>query len=676
METRLQDVLPDARETERLYFRGDPPPRRSYERATLRTRDEREVTELEREDEDLCADAEDLITFMIAASTDPFLLGATVALLETGFSTSVHTVLRDAVCQKAPFDDGSVRTMGARLPNSTSTLDGVIVFRRREFTTFVMYEVLFLAVQPTFEGDHGIGRMIVECLKIQLKSEKLAPAVYRVMCVMLISTTCDAQHFWRQVGMYSPRDVPPQLRDDTSEFERSELERAIVDEMVGVYDYVPYMMMFPTDEIASLVTLLKSGAASRAAIDAAGALRDLAISKTAIARTEKHRAIRTAGGIERLVALLMGGTASDAATSAAGALMVLTYCNAPNCQEVRSSGGIAPLVALLSGDAAEHASSIINASGTLANICCWIAATKNVADEMREAGGIPLLVGLLNRVWMPSEAVMNALKALSKLAETGMVNKNAICESGGVAPLVALLQGGAESEAAASAAEALMKLTDGNVALCDTVHKAGAVAPLVALLTDGEMTRMKSDAASTLYCIASIHATPVLDAIVAATPPPSLSRFRVLQSRLRDKALSRLEASCAGDDEYAVRAALEAAAMVGVAEAALARGRARLEELETEAAWQARRCSFGLGHIEKMPNEFICPISLCPMVDPVVASDGKSYERSELVRHLTRHGTKALSPLTREPIQQLFFTNEALRKRIECQVADFPHDTA
>ena len=51
------------------------------------------------------------------------------------------------------------------------------------------------------------------------------------------------------------------------------------------------------------------------------------------------------------------------------------------------------------------------------------------------------------------------------------------------------------------------------------------------------------------------------------------------------------------------------------------------------------------------------------MKDPVVASDGNSYERSAIATVLaTRHPR---SPLTREPLEQTLFANRNLKKRIE-----------
>ena len=49
----------------------------------------------------------------------------------------------------------------------------------------------------------------------------------------------------------------------------------------------------------------------------------------------------------------------------------------------------------------------------------------------------------------------------------------------------------------------------------------------------------------------------------------------------------------------------------------------------------------------QVPEELLCPITLMPMKDPVIASDGRTYERSAITEWLANHST---SPLTREPM--------------------------
>ena len=51
-----------------------------------------------------------------------------------------------------------------------------------------------------------------------------------------------------------------------------------------------------------------------------------------------------------------------------------------------------------------------------------------------------------------------------------------------------------------------------------------------------------------------------------------------------------------------------------------------------------------------IPNEFLCPISLEIMRDPVICKDGHTYERAVILKWLE---TNSVSPLTRTPISKI-----------------------
>merc|ERR1719271_1429232 len=62
------------------------------------------------------------------------------------------------------------------------------------------------------------------------------------------------------------------------------------------------------------------------------------------------------------------------------------------------------------------------------------------------------------------------------------------------------------------------------------------------------------------------------------------------------------------------------------------------------------------------PHSFYCPISKQVMHDPVVLSDGHSYERRHIERWLQEHTT---SPVSNEELpQKAMFPNHALRNAI------------
>ncbi|GMH66136.1 hypothetical protein TL16_g12682 [Triparma laevis f. inornata] len=62
------------------------------------------------------------------------------------------------------------------------------------------------------------------------------------------------------------------------------------------------------------------------------------------------------------------------------------------------------------------------------------------------------------------------------------------------------------------------------------------------------------------------------------------------------------------------------------------------------------------------PNQFMCPISLSLMVDPVVAMDGHTYERMNIENWFK---TKKTSPLTRAKMKTQLIPNQALKSQIQ-----------
>ncbi len=65
---------------------------------------------------------------------------------------------------------------------------------------------------------------------------------------------------------------------------------------------------------------------------------------------------------------------------------------------------------------------------------------------------------------------------------------------------------------------------------------------------------------------------------------------------------------------------------------------------------------------DDIPDEFVCPITLNLMEDPVVLSDGHSYERINLVDWLKNNNT---SPKTNQILpDKTFYTNYNLLKSI------------
>ena len=67
---------------------------------------------------------------------------------------------------------------------------------------------------------------------------------------------------------------------------------------------------------------------------------------------------------------------------------------------------------------------------------------------------------------------------------------------------------------------------------------------------------------------------------------------------------------------------------------------------------------------EKLMETFVCPITHHVLVDPVLAADGQSYERSAWERYV-RDRAEVPSPLTRAVISSAALPNSVLRRAIE-----------
>jgi len=64
---------------------------------------------------------------------------------------------------------------------------------------------------------------------------------------------------------------------------------------------------------------------------------------------------------------------------------------------------------------------------------------------------------------------------------------------------------------------------------------------------------------------------------------------------------------------------------------------------------------------EDPPDEFLCPITQEIMQDPVVASDGHSYERKAIQEWIQK---KPISPITNTPLESKLYPNYSLKSRI------------
>ena len=290
---------------------------------------------------------------------------------------------------------------------------------------------------------------------------------------------------------------------------------------------------------------------------------------------------------------------------------------------------------------------------------------------------IPLLVALLD-AGAESAAPQHAAGTLVNLTLNSNSNQEAIREAGGIPPLVALLGAGAESAAAEYAAGALMNLADNNTTSQEAIREAGGIPSLVALLDAGAESEAAEYVVQALEDLACDNATngQAILGVLPSTMPVVLGNEERFVAKLQAVASSRLEAAETGSDVDALERAIERGQAVRLAADVLQRASARVADINSETARKAKRESLGLGHMAP-PNEFFCPITFEVMRDPVVASDGNSYERVA-IKAVLRSGN-GLSPLSREPLASALFPNRNLRQRIvahEGEVLDFASQAA
>lgn len=409
--------------------------------------------------------------------------------------------------------------------------------------------------------------------------------------------------------------------------------------------------------IPPLLRLLVAGPSTSAAANAADALWRLSSSE------RNKDAIREAGGLPPLVALLSSSD-SQAQMNATGVLRKLSKSDT-NKDAIRKAGGIPALVKLLSADVSAETTAY--AAG-LASSLCECDANKLA---LLEAGGVPKLLALLSGRPVESETVKNTASALRNLSRSAAC-RDAIREAGGVPRLVALVAAGTDAPAARSAMEALYRMSSySHKANRIAIFEAGSVAPLVALLTTANpISEMAKHASYVLWSQAThapCHALLLTAVAGCASPPLAFPHIMFRLHELAEAKLAELS-SPSSADLPALRRAVEQADFLQLVTPTLERCRKRLATLEADADEKRRsREALGLDKVEP-PHEFVCPITFELMHDPVVASDGHSYERKSIEQVIQASG---VSPLTRETLNPaILLPNRALRTCIEEHLAE------
>ena len=341
------------------------------------------------------------------------------------------------------------------------------------------------------------------------------------------------------------------------------------------------------------------------------------------------------------------------------------------------AGVLPPTIALLRNGTSSMPANMVsmrNAAALVSNLAQLPAANAAIK---KEPGAVRLLVSLLTT---HSEVAIRAanvtlLTTHSEVAGPAANALNALCldksgaklvrDAGAVSPLVALLHG----EAAGSAAGVLRSLTSG-VEDITAVRLAGAIPRLVKLLREPEADAAAKACGTLLNMVKKDDPSKqvILGALATCPPPPPCdeqSGLADLLELLQPIAIQRLAAAEAGTNVEEVQEALNQAEAVRVGDEPLRSAKAWLDKAH-EAAMSARRIrctSLGLDEL-KTPHEFLCPITCDVMQDPMVASDGHTYERSAIERVLALPGEQHTSPLTREILLPVIFPNIALKRHI------------
>mgnify|MGYP002012308379 FL=1 len=89
---------------------------------------------------------------------------------------------------------------------------------------------------------------------------------------------------------------------------------------------------------------------------------------------------------------------------------------------------------------------------------------------------------------------------------------------------------------------------------------------------------------------------------------------------------------------------------------------ARMQEAVLHHRYCAELANQMRESIKDVAAEYVCPLTLGLLVDPVVAKDGQIYERSHILAWLSRNAT---SPVTREPMGTELTPVPRIRNSIE-----------
>ena len=261
---------------------------------------------------------------------------------------------------------------------------------------------------------------------------------------------------------------------------------------------------------------------------------------------------------------------------------------------------------------------------------------------------VGVLVGLLNEDG-PGAVIEKAAYALRIIAHRG-THASSIRTAGGIPALISVVRYGPDEWAAEQAAGALMHLCMQRAENREALRTAGGISALAEMLPAGPENQAAQYAANTLGVLAvtsgarlTMTLRTVHSAVANTVDDAQLAAFPELRQILAQVAQA---APTPGSPT-------RGASVNGTQMGWMGRLRARVE------GW------LGDAHADDAETEesyWTCPITHELFRDPVIASDGMTYERAA-IREVLDSGN-GLSPLTREPLSEVVYANFGLRQHI------------
>lgn len=422
------------------------------------------------------------------------------------------------------------------------------------------------------------------------------------------------------------------------------------------------------------------------------------------AGSSSDNAIREVDGILPLINLIAQRPTAMSAHAAVLVLRELTSIDTPACERNRiaisNAGGIEVLVQRLNDHSNRDPARLGGVAGALWNLAAWHplnstaigaadGAISGLSRVVREAVQNQPAATKVARLSAAAEAVAALSVLASPQDDIPMTeNQNTIRESQCIPFMVELLRS-SDDRAVHFATYALGSLAIRNADNQQVIEKTGAVPLLFEGLTKHhreeretfviEKARQAARALAHLMETATC-AGAIFSYLIESPTAVDLTRApcEALRVSVHSLALTKIDEAMQGESITELNSAMSVAKAVHVAAERLAPAMAKAAEMEEKAKQavvaerQRRHEELGIAGIPDR-YDMICPITTERMMDPVVASDGHSYEREAITSVLQFHkqeGTQALSPLTRENLTDVLIPNINLRKRIRAYDAE------